>query len=123
MSTATLNFHNVTSAAARVQSVNDTKRLGLTFTDDEGATLDIAIFSKEPEKLLEAIAAVSRPEQAKEAELLAALQGLMELEKRGRVMPIGREWDAARAAVSRSLEVAAALAASQEETEQPKGGA
>jgi hypothetical protein len=56
MSTTSLNFHNGTEASARVYRVNDTKWLGLTFTDDEGATLDIAIFSKEPEKLLEAIA-------------------------------------------------------------------
>jgi hypothetical protein len=56
MSTATLNFHNVTEASARVHRVNDTKWLGLTFTDDKGATLDIAIFSDSPEKLLEAIA-------------------------------------------------------------------
>jgi hypothetical protein len=32
-------------------------------------------------------------------QLLEALEGLMELEKRGRIMPIGREWDAARAAI------------------------
>lgn len=32
--------------------------------------------------------------------LLEALDGLMELERRGRLMPIGREWDAARAAIA-----------------------
>jgi hypothetical protein len=31
--------------------------------------------------------------------LRSALQGLMDLESRGRIMPIGREWDAARAAL------------------------
>jgi hypothetical protein len=56
MSTTSLNFHNVVEASARVQSVNDTKWLNLTFTDDKGATLDIAIFSDSPEELLKAIA-------------------------------------------------------------------
>ena len=35
-------------------------------------------------------------------ELLEALEGLMALESRGRLMPIGREWDAARAAISKA---------------------
>lgn len=35
-------------------------------------------------------------------ELLEALSALMELERRGRFMPIGREWDAARAAIARA---------------------
>lgn len=34
-------------------------------------------------------------------ELEEALEGLMELERRGRLMPIGREWDAARAALKK----------------------
>jgi hypothetical protein len=35
-------------------------------------------------------------------ELRQALEGLMALESRGRVMPIGREWDAARAAIAKA---------------------
>ena len=35
-------------------------------------------------------------------ELLAALQGLMQAESRGRVMPIGPAWDEARAAVAKA---------------------
>lgn len=35
-------------------------------------------------------------------ELVAALEGLMALESRGRIMPIGREWDAARAALTKA---------------------
>lgn len=35
-------------------------------------------------------------------ELLEALIGLMELESRGRIMPIGKEWDAARAAIAKA---------------------
>jgi hypothetical protein len=35
-------------------------------------------------------------------ELLEALEALMELERRGRLMPIGREWDAARAAIAKA---------------------
>lgn len=34
--------------------------------------------------------------------LLEALAGLMELERRDRFMPIGREWDAARAAIAKA---------------------
>lgn len=34
-------------------------------------------------------------------ELREALEGLMELERRDRFMPIGREWDAARAALNK----------------------
>lgn len=35
-------------------------------------------------------------------ELLAALDGLMASESRGRIMPIGKEWDAARAAIAKA---------------------
>lgn len=35
-------------------------------------------------------------------ELLDALEGLMALESRDRVMPIGAEWDAARAAIAKA---------------------
>lgn len=35
-------------------------------------------------------------------ELLAALKGLMDLESRGRIMPIGAEWDKARAAITKA---------------------
>jgi len=35
-------------------------------------------------------------------DLLAALDGLMTLESRGRIMPIGKEWDAARAAIAKA---------------------
>jgi hypothetical protein len=35
-------------------------------------------------------------------ELLEALDGLMTLESRGRIMPIGKEWDAARAAIAKA---------------------
>lgn len=35
-------------------------------------------------------------------DLLEALEGLMEIESRGRVMPIGKEWDAARAAIAKA---------------------
>ena len=66
MSTTSLNFHNVTEATARVQQVNDSKWLSLDFTDRDGGRLEVTIFSDSPEKLLEAIAAVSK-EQAKEA--------------------------------------------------------
>lgn len=34
-------------------------------------------------------------------DLLDALNKLMALESRGRVMPVGREWDAARAAIAK----------------------
>lgn len=34
-------------------------------------------------------------------ELLAALQELMQIESRGRIMPIGKEWDNARAAIAK----------------------
>jgi hypothetical protein len=33
-------------------------------------------------------------------DLLEALEGLMALESRGRIMPIGKEWDKARAAIA-----------------------
>lgn len=36
------------------------------------------------------------------ADLLAALEGLMALESRGRVMPFGKEWDDARAAIAKA---------------------
>ena len=39
-------------------------------------------------------------------DLLAALDGLMTLESRGRIMPIGKEWDAARAARAKARESA-----------------
>jgi hypothetical protein len=110
MSTTSLNFHHVTEASARIQSVGNIKWMAFDFTDSDGAHLEVTLFSDSPEKLLEAIAAVSRPEQAKETDLLAALKGLMALESRGRIMPIGREWDAARAAVSRALDDAKGLA-------------
>lgn len=35
-------------------------------------------------------------------ELLEALKKLMDLESRGRIMPIGAEWDAARAAIAKA---------------------
>lgn len=35
-------------------------------------------------------------------ELRRALESLMALESRGRVMPVGREWDAARAAIAKA---------------------
>lgn len=35
-------------------------------------------------------------------DLLQALGDLMNLESRGRVMPIGKEWDAARAAIAKA---------------------
>lgn len=53
------------------------------------------------------VARVFRQEQnarliAAAPDLLAALLALMDLESRGRVMPIGREWDAARAAIAKA---------------------
>lgn len=35
-------------------------------------------------------------------DLLGALQGLMQVESRGRVMPAGQEWDNARAAIKKA---------------------
>lgn len=35
-------------------------------------------------------------------DLLQALRDLMALESRGRIMPIGKEWDAARAAIAKA---------------------
>lgn len=40
-------------------------------------------------------------------DLLTALDGLMALESRGRIMPIGKEWDAARAAIAKATGSAA----------------
>lgn len=36
-------------------------------------------------------------------ELLEALEGIMRVEARDRVMPVGAEWDAARAAIAKAL--------------------
>jgi hypothetical protein len=60
MSTTSLNFHHVKEASARVGQVNDSKWLALDFTARDGSRLEVTIFSDSPEKLLEAIAAVSR---------------------------------------------------------------
>lgn len=35
-------------------------------------------------------------------DLLTALEALMQLESRGRVMPVGKEWDTARAAIAKA---------------------
>ena len=35
-------------------------------------------------------------------DLLAALESLMDIESRGRIMPIGKEWDSARAAIAKA---------------------
>jgi hypothetical protein len=67
MSTTSLNFHHVKEASARVECGSSIKWLSLKFTAADGGHLDIALFSDSPEKLPAARAAVSRPEQAKEA--------------------------------------------------------
>lgn len=36
-------------------------------------------------------------------DLLEALDALMSLESRGRLMPVGKEWDAARAAIAKAV--------------------
>lgn len=47
-----------------------------------------------------------RPDQLKTVQRIRdALEGLMALEARDRLMPIGREWDAARAAFAPSSPV------------------
>lgn len=56
-------------------------------------------------KFMEWMPAHPSPDQEVMRGALEALEGLMELERRGRLMPIGREWDAARAAIA-SLESA-----------------
>lgn len=43
--------------------------------------------------------AATEASSARIARLEEALRGLMEVESRGRVMPIGREWNAARSAL------------------------
>lgn len=66
MSTTSLSFHNVTEVNVRIDHANNRGWLDLNFTDRDGEHLEVTIFSDAPEKLLEAIAAVSK-EQAKEA--------------------------------------------------------
>jgi len=51
----------------------------------------------------EAWQAATSAQSSRIARLEEALVGLMEVERRGRVMPIGREWDAARAALKKAL--------------------
>jgi len=72
MSMTSLNFHNVAEATARLQCVNTSKWLTLEFRDSTGDVLEVTLFSDSPEKLLEAIAAVSRPEQANATLFVAA---------------------------------------------------
>ncbi len=75
----------------------------LYVTVSAGATLIAyfdATFSEYPEAD-EEIAANARLMTAA-PELLEALQGLMELESRGRLMPVGSEWNAARAAIAKA---------------------
>jgi hypothetical protein len=61
MSHTTLNFHRVTSASAEVQSGESCQWLKLTFTDDKGGTLDIAVFCESPEDLLASLAPSKEP--------------------------------------------------------------
>ena len=57
--------------------------------------------------IAESFAACNRPLIAAAPELLEALEGLMALESRGRIMPIGKEWDAARAVIAKATGVQA----------------
>lgn len=59
-SNAHLSFHRVVSATAEVNHAEKTHWLSLEFVDDSGGRLSVALFNDAPEKLLEAIAAVSR---------------------------------------------------------------
>lgn len=60
----------------------------MTSTKQDGAAEPVTLAQDPVSSLLSEVAALRK-----------ALEGLMQLESRGRVMPIGAEWDAARAAL------------------------
>lgn len=56
MSAATVNFHGIVSATAKVQQSNGCKWLTLEFRDEDGGMRDVTLFCADPQALLDAIA-------------------------------------------------------------------
>ncbi len=59
-----LNFHNVTSVSAKVHHVQSSHWLTLTFANEVGETLEVTLFSNEPEALLQSLAIDNTAEAA-----------------------------------------------------------
>lgn len=64
MSLATLNFHGVTQASARVSHVKESHWLTLNFVNADGTTLEVTLFSESPEALLQSLAGKAVAEAA-----------------------------------------------------------
>jgi hypothetical protein len=68
MSAVSLNFHYVTEASAKVHRAPGCAWLNLTFTDEKGARVEVALFTESPESLLVGLAGGVRVEATQEAE-------------------------------------------------------